>query len=441
MRAINKENMGKENCQDLSQGTPTCIYKSQQPAHFLISSDHLEFLRRLEEHPSLLAQAPALRLIYDHLRTSTDWLPSPVQDGHHGIPKEKRIKYFGSMDSPFPLDLFLSSIDSMEDELLPTSLTCERGDYSHIDISHLSGDAYRNEWRKNLDNTIQLIQESRTVKRKDWGEPPNLEHLGTSINFIPHSRRGILSVFPPHKPHPLPPNLLTGFHIVPTHRVIRHKTRQGETVELEHGTGEEMVHETPHIHFMITPPGLFTWFHHDLPIGFINYDHDGDKLWLIYPATKHNMEQWYSTTDSDWFRSPQWAFQNLKGLKVCITSPGERYLFQPGYFHACFSLTPVIQSAQEYINHDELTHILHLQRDGLRYLRSLPEGHNYSRLTETITSWSKEIDNRFFQPFRSMWKNEWDSAVQQMNDDIEAEENAEEGDNEVPPFSFNNEEF
>lgn len=377
--------------------------------------------------------------MYDHMRTNTNWLVSPVQDGHDGIPKERRIKHFGTGDGPFPLDLFLKSIDSMEDSLLPGSLSSDRGDYTTIDLSRLSGKAYREEWRKNLESTLQLIRQSEASGTKDDGEPPNLEDLGVTVNFIPHSRDGILSLFPPHKPHPLPPSVLTHYSIVPTQRVIRQGTGKNQKVKLQHGTGAEMVHETPHIHFMITPTGFFTFFHHDLPFRFMNYNHLGAKFWLTYPATKYNMEQWYTTIDTNWFRTPQWAFQTLKGLKVCITGPGERYVFQPGYFHACFTLTSVVQSAQEYVSHDELSHVLRLQHDGLKYMREIPKGHKYSRLDDTIASWTTEIESRFFTPFRSLWKNEWDFAVQRMKDNIKAEEDKDE--NDVSEFVIDDEEF
>lgn len=394
----------------------------------------------MEEHPSHLAQAPAFRLIYDHMRTNTDWLPLLAEDGHEGVEEDEKIKFFGPTDEPFPLDTFLNSIDNMHNSLLHIALTSERGDYTKYNMGKFKGDGYRKQWRKNMDNTIEMIRQGDATGRKDWGESPNLENLGTTVNFIPHTRGGILSLLPPHQRHPLPTTAMTRCTIIPTQRLNISKRGGRETAKLEHGMGQQTVAEAPHIHFMITPPGLFTPFHHDLPVSFYNYDLKGAKMWLIYPATNYNMETWYATKESDWFRTPQWAFENLKGLQVCITGPGERLLFRPAYFHACFSLTPVIQAAQEFVNHVDLPRVLQLQRQGLELMNSIPEGHDYSRLDETVTSWTTDLETRFFSHFRSAWRTEWEMAMQQVEDDEQATLNREDGVENIE-FAFDESEY
>lgn len=428
MREINAQSSGEVNGLDHSAGMMHLFSKFvffTQASH---SKDQRACLSRLEAFTLHMQQSPAFCLIYNHLRSSIDWAYLVAEDGNESLPRERQVAAFGKSSSPFPIDLFLSSIDGIHDSLLHTLLTCERADYTAYDMEHFTGDQYRDEWRRNLDETIMMVRELIATGKEDWGEPPNLENLGMTLNFVPHTRLGILSLFPPHKPHLLPPESITRYTIVPTIRTITRGRGARTRITLEYGTGNNPQHEIPRVHFVVTPPGFFTPFHHNIPVGYYSYNLCGWSIWLAFPATAQNLQAWYSTIDSNRYQYPQWAFRFLKGLTVCITGPGERFLVRPAYFHACFSLTPVVQAAQEYITHHDLPYILCLQKDCLRRMHSLPAGHQYEDLGSTIRAWSVGMEDQFLRHFRHRWREQYDLALTQMEEEIRAEEDSDDGD-------------
>lgn len=213
----------------------------------------------------------------------------------------------------------------------------------------------------------------------------------------------------------------------------------GHHSDIIHAAGLNPQQDTPRLHFKITPPGMYTQFHHNVPIPFINWGLVGWSLWLNFPSTRENMEAWYSSKKTDRFQTFQWATANLSGLVTCIVGPGQRAIFYPAYFHACISLTPAIQASLEFVTHDELPNILYLQKQGLDLMDLVPDGHQYANFDNYRHSWTQALDDRFFKHFRSLWRVQWDAAIEEMENLKEAEDSKGESsgeDDAAGAFSF-----
>lgn len=404
--------------------------------------DQVNLLQKLNSFPSLLDQSPTFRYVYDHFRTSPDWLQILAEDGHSGVPPEKKIPVFGKTGAKFPLELFKSSVDGIHDLLLPKTLSFDRADGSTLDLSWcLTAGRYRSAWEAHMKKTFDMVQQSIDTERLDWGEPMHLGNLGATVNFVPYNRHGILSLIPHHVPHPLPPNVITQFTIIPFNRVIQsHRFRHIKRPGIRSGSSKHPLQEAIHLRFMVSPPGMFTQVRPGLPVNVYVWSHVGFTLWLLYPPTKFNMEAWYSTQEYDSSHTIAWAVDNLKGLQVCVIGPGQRRSLPRAYFYATLSLTPTIWSALEFITHDDLSHVLRLRTDRLTILERVGTCHKNSKITDELYSWREGLEERFLGPFRTRWREQWDFVVQKLDTDLKAEMDYEEGD-EVVGFVFDDDEF
>lgn len=361
------------------------------------------------------------------------WLHAPADDGHHGVPADMKVPVFGQAAAKFPLALFIDSIDSIHDLLLPETLSCDRADGSTFCLlSSPTAKQYRSTWRKRMNPTIDMVLEC-IDGRLDWGEPQRLGPLGATVRFVPRNRNGILSLFPPHNPHPLPLCIITRFTFIPVNRIIQ--SGHPEHTEQEPGIYphaiQDPLNETVHLRFSMSPPGMYTQVLPNLPIDSYIWNNVGFTLWLLYPPTKSNMEVWYSDAEYNSSQTILWAMNHLKGLKVSVASPGQRIIIPKAYFYASLSLTPTIQSALELMTHHDLPQVLRLRLDRLSYMEHIRTGHGISNITDELYSWTEGLDQRFLKPFRTRWSKQWDVTIQQLNADLKAKEDYEEGDVEM----------
>lgn len=434
LREFNLNHTGKPSSECLSSGISLISYDlfSMRSTNRNVL-DQVNFLQELAPFPSLLQQSPTFRFVYDRCRTSADWNHIKAEDGHMGVPPRQKVPIFGQTGATFPLKLFEDSIDGIHDVLLPEMLGFDRADGSTFDVLwRVTAARYRSTWRAHIKKTLDMVRQCIETGRSDWGEPNRLGDLGVIVNFVAYNCHGILSLLPPHIPHPLPPNVITPFTIIPFNRIVQsHRLRHIH----------DPIYEALHLRFSVSPPGMFTRVRPSLPVNVYIWNHVGFTLWLLYPPTNFNMEAWYGTPEYHSSHTIAWAADNLKGLRVGIAGPWQRMRLPRAYFYATLSLTPTVQSALEFITHDDLFHVLRLQKERLGIIMErIRKGHKDPKIMEELYSWREGLDERFLKPFRTQWKEQWDLVVQRLDADLKAEEDYEEGD-EKREFIFDDKEF
>lgn len=360
-------------------------------------------------------------MVYNYLQATSKWDPVIAEDGHEGIPVIDRVLIFGQHSGKFPLDLLINSIYSIPSSLLAQNLSLSLGDHTHINLSRSkTAEKYLSRWKAAMAPTIEMLRNCIDGSKHRL-EPSNLDALGMTLNFIPVTRNGILSLLPPHNPHPLPPSMISRHTIIPSHSLMEsHNRPPSHTL----GSLFNPYEETPHINFTIMPPGIYNKVHHNRPIPCMNWGLVGFTLWLIFPCTPKNMEAWYGSPEMDGARTFQWATTHLTNLSTCIVGPGQRILLRAGDFHSSISLTPVIRASLEFVSHNHLPNILWLQHLGVKLMKEIAADH-HGEVNELITSWTDGLEERFFKPFREQWRDKWREAKDSVEQRIQKEENDE----------------
>jgi hypothetical protein len=97
--------------------------------------------------------------------------------------------------------------------------------------------------------------------------------------------------------------------------------------------------EAPKFNSVCSPPGAITDPHIDAPgIGILVIHVTGQKLWLLWPPTPHNLG-WMANHNDD--AHPPYltsALHHLTDLTVVLLTPGNRMKMKPGTIHAVLSL-------------------------------------------------------------------------------------------------------
>lgn len=334
-------------------------------------------------------RSPSLRMVYDYLRTHSSWVPVAPEDGLAGIPSMKRISIFGQPRAKFPLDLLINSIHFLPSTTLAQNLPLSLADDSPVDLStSKTPEEYCSRWQDVMADTVKILRNYIDDGSKHWLEPPDLDALGMALNFVPVTRKGILSLLPPHNPHPLPPSSISPYTIIPSNSVLGNPKRPDNIIRM--GSLFDPQQETPHMKFTITPPGMHAKFQHNRPIPCMNWGLVGFTLWLIFPCTIKNMEAWYTATEIDGIHTFQWAITHLANLSTCITGPGQRMQPHLGHFHSSISLTPVIRASLEFVSHNDLPNILWLQHLGTKLAKEVAAD-RHTDVGKLITCWTEGL--------------------------------------------------